>query len=73
MKPSAAKMESTDTKPATSHTKSVSAYGNTLGRKAVVWAERPENAGTAKLLAELNEKVADKLYIVRKFHIGSEI
>ena len=48
------------TKPATLPTKAVSAYGNPLGRKPVSWAERPENAIPAKLLAELNEKIAEK-------------
>ena len=65
-KPSAAKMESTDAKPATSQTKSASAYGTILGKKAVVWAERPENAVPAKLLAELNEKNGEKRFESKK-------
>jgi hypothetical protein len=38
----------------------VSSNGKKMGRPVLTWEKRAENAGAAKLLAELNEKIAEK-------------
>ena len=51
-----AKMEGkTEAKP-----KGVNIHGTVLGRKPTAWDKKAENAIPAKLLGELNEKVAEK-------------